>query len=154
MQTVTSEDRIEALALHLDDEDVRDVAKVSSWDKCEIEVHGRSYAVLTDEEADKRAREGVRGLLWACNVSFLRRFIPALENSRAAKAWEKMAGELCEDANPLVEALLGDKVGAAVDTVIREDGRGPTLGAYDGDEEEVRLGSPGAWQYFYIYRQN
>jgi hypothetical protein len=109
-----------------------------------------SYFVLTDEEADIEAKHQVMETLWAFNVSFLSRYAPALGNSRASKAWEKMVGELCEDATPLVEAVVGDRLDEMVQDAIREDGRGHFLSSYDGEEREESVGGT----TYYIYREN
>ena len=109
-----------------------------------------SYFVLTDEEADIEAKHQVMETLWAFNVNFLSRYAPALRSSRAAKAWEKMVGELCEDATPLVEAVVGDRLDEMVQDAIREDGRGQFLAGYDHEENEESVGGV----TYYIYREN
>lgn len=141
-----------ALAIHLgiaaDDMDA-DI-DVSRYDDTELEYGRQSYRVLTDEEADEAAIAAATDSLWAFNVSFLSRYVPALRDARAAKAWTKVQGELCEDAGPLVEAMLGDRLDEAMSDAISEDGRGHYLSGYDGEESEQRVeGVP-----FYIYRTN
>lgn len=113
--------------------------------------HGRcAYLVLTDEEASERADAAVRDSLWAFNVSFLSDYVPALRDAAAAKAWQEMQGKLCENAGPLAEALLGDKLDDAVAGAVTADGRGHFLSGYDGAENSVTV--DGAT--FYIYRTN
>ena len=139
-----------ALAIHLgiaaDDMDV-DI-DVSRYDDTVLEYGREEYRVLTDEEADEAAAAAATDSLWAFNVSFLSRYVPALRDSRAAKAWTKVQGELCEEAGPLVEALLGDRLDEAMRDAISEDGRGRFLAGYDGEESEQRVEGV----TFYIYR--
>lgn len=141
-----------ALAIHLgiaaDDMDAD--LDVSRYDDTVLEYGREEYRVLTDDEADEAAAAAASESLWAFNVSFLSRYVPALRESRAAKAWEKVAGELCEDAAPLVEALLGDRLAEAMRDAISEDGRGHFLSSYDGEENEQRVDGV----TFYIYRTN
>lgn len=155
---ITNATRMHALTEHLmqydgADESVIEHMEVCDHDSTRIELrHGYKgeFYVVTDAEADKKAIDYMQDTLWAFNVSFLRNFVPALNSDRAAKAWEKMAGELCEDANPLVAAMLGDRIGDFCREAIRADGRGHFLAAYDGREHEIRL----AGVNFYVYRVN
>lgn len=143
--------RIKALAafLSLDTEETEDIS-ASRYDDTELEYGRESYRVLTDEEATEAAIAAASESIWAFNVSFLSRYVPALGNARAAKAWTKVQSELCEDAGPLVEALLGDRLDEAMRDAVAEDGRGQFLASYDGQENEAKV--DGVW--FYIYRTN
>ena len=75
------------------------------------------YIVLTDEEADKEAREEIRGTLWAFNTEFILEHSVISNYSNVTEivnAFNKVQSELCESANELVYALivifnLGDK---------------------------------------------
>lgn len=141
--------RIVALGRHLDDFDFTE----SRYGDNQYDAGRSTYLVLTDEEADDAAAEAVRNSLWAFNVDFLASHIPALRDDRAAKAWQKMVGELCEDANPLVEAMLGSSqrdFDHFVEDAIRADGRGHFLSQYDGNECEEVVGGV----TYYIYQTN
>ena len=141
----TADARLVALKRHLD----CDYADLSDDGENRYTGPGRAdYLVLTDEEADERTLESLRETAWAFNTAFLARFIPALRNARAAKAWERMAGDLCEDANDLVLALLGDRADEALGDAMSEDGRGHTLASYDGQQNEEEVGGV----MFYVYR--
>lgn len=143
--------RIKALIalLAVNAEEAEDIT-LSNYDDTELECGRESYRVLTDEEADEAAMAAATDSLWAFNVSFLSRYVPALRDTRAAKAWTKVQGELCEDSGPLVEALLGDRLDEAMRDAVSEDGRGHFLASYDGEEHESKV--DGVW--FYIYRTN
>lgn len=143
-----AEPRAAALAMHLDTEVTTDNKLV--YDLHSFTVGTKDYLVLTDAEADERAAECVKETLWAFNPSFLADYIPALHNAKAAAAWTKMVGEICEDATPLVEAMLGDRLDEMVEDAIAADGRAHFLNTYDGEEHEVTVNGV-RW---YVYRTN
>lgn len=143
-----AEPRAAALAKHLDEEVTTDNKLV--YDQFSFTVGTRDYLVLTDEEADERAAESIKETLWAFNPSFLADYIPALHNAKAAAAWTKMVGEICEDATPLVEAMLGDRLDELTEDAIAADGRAHFLNTYDGEEHEVTVNGV-RW---YVYRTN
>lgn len=131
----------EALALHLGCD-----ADEISEDNDQLFSHGRrEYLVLTDEEADEVCAERIADSLWAFNAGFVLSFIRC-NSARAEAAFGKMQGELCEDANDLVAAMIGDRMPEFVKQAISADGRGHFLSGYDG--EEVEAGE------FFIYRNN
>lgn len=149
MSTQTStEARITALSQHLG-EDAGDIT-VNPLSDTEFRFGRQEYRVLTDDEATEAAKSYIKETLWAFNVSFLSRFVPALQNKRAAKAWEDMVGELCEGANPLVEALIGINITAFCEAAIDADGRGHFLAGYDNVESDETVGET----QFFIYRTN
>ena len=108
------------------------------------------YLVLTDEEADEKAREYIRDSLWAFNVDFLMNFCDALDEPRARKAFSKMQENLCEGANELVYALVKDRFDEFVQDAIQCNGRGHFLSFYDGQENEIKYND--VW--YFIYRVN
>ncbi len=109
----------------------------------------KEFLVLTDEEADTAAQEAVSEGIWALNTSFLSRYVPELSKRSVEAAWEKMVGELCEDAAPLARRLLGRWLNEALREAVNEDGRGYFLASYDAEEAEVVIDNAGT---FYIYR--
>jgi hypothetical protein len=62
--------------------------------------------------------------------------VPALRDDRALAAFDKMRETLCEDANELVQSMVGDRLDELVTDAIGADGRGHFLASYDGDEVE------------------
>jgi hypothetical protein len=105
-----------------------------------------------DDTADRAAKADALGSLWAFQTSFLRRYVPMLNldgqrGERTRKAFDKMREELCEDANDLVEAMIGDRIDEMLTDAIRADGRGHFLAGYDGDEHDAPDGG-------YFYRVN
>ena len=149
----TANARMLALASHLgiDADDIENEISEEQHTDNAFDAEGKTFLELTDAEADEAARDAVRDSLWACNASFLTSYIPALRTDRASKAWQKMVGELCEDAGPLVEALLGDRLEECLDDAVGLDGRGHFLAGYDGEESEVVGDNAGT---FYVYRTN
>lgn len=107
------------------------------------------YLVLTEEQADARAKEEIMESLWAFNADFVIQhcknyddmdcdeFNSAVESLRHAQA------ECCENANGLVYALIDD-IDEFVEDAINADGRGHFISRYDGEENEQ--------DGFYIYR--
>jgi hypothetical protein len=107
--------------------------EVSSYDDSVFECGGREYMILTDEEADKRAKEYILDAVWAFNKSFLDGYsdiIPEIDD----KGWEAIVSR-CESANSTVLAMIRDK-DHFVDDAIVADGRGHFLNTYDGGENQ------------------
>lgn len=134
--------RIEALAKFLGCE-VEDIDGEGKWGDC-LYTYGREeYLVLTDEEADERAKEAILDSVWAFNPSFLRCHmgLPG-EGEEMLKCMQE---KKCEDANATFRAMLKDE-DHFVEDAIRADGRGHFLAGYDGEESEAGG--------FFIYRVN
>lgn len=142
--------RIEALAAHLgitpdveiEGETLEDLIEESSYTPNEYEAEGNTYLVLTDEEADEAAREGIAESLWAFNASFL------AEQTELPEEVFTALQDKCEDANETFRKLVDTTCGldSFVSEAVSSDGRAHFLNTYDGHE----------WQEgeFYIYRTN
>jgi hypothetical protein len=127
--------KIEALAKHLETE----VDNLKENDDCNFEDGGNSYMVLTDEEADDKAKEYIIDSLWAFNASFL-----ASHCDLDQDVIESIqANEKCESNNPVFKKLIND-LDHFVSDAISADGRAHFLHTYDGEENEVGE--------FFIYR--
>ena len=108
---------------------------MTHWGLPVVEIDGAHYAVAeNDDMAQKAARDAVHESLWAFNPSFLRQFLPSTLEDRHSAAIAKMQSELCEDAQPIIELLLGDNLDAMIDAAIEAVGRGHFLSDYDGEE--------------------
>lgn len=109
------------------------------------------YMVLTDEEADEKAREYIEESLWAFNPSFL-----AGVTGVDQEVFEAIqANDRCEGNNSAIARLVGDDLDRLVDQAIGADGRGHFLNTYDGHEHEINLFDvTGENEYFYVYRMN
>lgn len=102
-----------------------------------VERDGETFAYAeNDEAADEAARSAILESLWAFNSSFLADYVPALCSRSARGAFDKMRETLCEDANDLVAAMIGDRIDDLVTAAIGADGRGHFLSSYDGEERE------------------
>ena len=135
--------KLQALAKHLECE--IDELSETKHDENTFEHGSREYMVLTDSEADAYAKEQILQSLWAFNASFISgHTVNGLSNA-AEKALTKAQGELCEDANDLVLAMIED-VDHFVNDAICSDGRGHFMSSYDGQENECGE--------FYVYRVN
>lgn len=111
------------------------------------------YLVMTDEEADEALKEYILETLWAFNPRFVvmhTKFY--MESSIEAdeafeEALKEMQGKLCEDANPIIRALIVN-IDEFIENAIQADGRGHFLASYDGEEIELNHGK------YYAYRIN
>lgn len=102
-----------------------------------------TFLILTDEMADKRAREYIRESLWAFKSEFI------LEHSKVKMPviyLEELQGQTCESCNELVFALLED-FDEFVEDAVKADGRGHFIAQYDGKEIKLENG-------LYMYRVN
>lgn len=138
--------------LNISDDNL-DELKQSEYEKDGLEYGKEEYLVLTEEEADARAKETIANELWAFNADFLLRHN---KNCDEMNNWEwdaaietirKAQGKLADSLNGLARCLISD-LDEFVEDAICEDGRGRFLAIYDGYEnEEVVEGVT-----YYIYR--
>ena len=117
-------------------------------DASRFEVGQREYLVLTDSEATARALADARESLWAFRSDFWGRYTALSE--RAIAAVSKHIAALCENAGPVVEALVGPRLDEMLADAVKTDGRAHFLAGYDGAENEVGTGA----DTLYIYRVN
>lgn len=116
--------------------------------------YDEEYLILTDEEAEEMARDYIIDMLWSFNADFLIDHMDAVDslNTRERevfkKSLEKIQCDLCEGANPIVSALVGDNIDNLIEDAIEADGRGWFIGQYDGSEDELEYDGAD----YYIYR--
>ena len=140
--------------LSIPDEDM-DELKSSKYEENGLEYCKEEYLVLTDAEADVRAREDIERSLWAFQPSFILSHCSTYdrmsnwEYDGAKEALEKIQRHFCESINELIRAMIAD-FDEFVEDAINEDGRGHLISMYDGCEnEEIVDGVT-----YYIYRIN
>jgi hypothetical protein len=95
------------------------------------------FAVADDaDQADKAAREAIEGSLWAFNADFIVRFVSVNSTDREALmiGIRAVQEKCCEDANPLVRALVASRMDDFVEAAIGADGRGHFLNGYHSRE--------------------
>lgn len=131
--------KLEALAKYLECE----TDELTELSENEFKSGREEYLVLTDEEADEKAKEYISESCWAFNKSFLNSHSEAI-NEIDEKAWMKFV-EGCESMNKAVKCMIYD-FDHFVEDAISCDGRGHFLSGYDGEENES--------EGFYIYRTN
>lgn len=115
---------------------------------------GTEWLVLTDEEADEKTAEEIKEMLWAFRPEFIIEHMEQMENfsttlrCRIIKSIEKIQVNLCEDAKPIIYALVGgeDGIDNFISDAIDADGRGHFLSYYDGEEKKT--------ENFFVYRLN
>ena len=106
-------------------------------------IDDERYLVLTNKEADQKAREEIEASLWAFNPSFLAAHaIPGVDESHFKSLQDN---NQCESNTPVIRALIAD-LEHFIDDATRADGRGHFISHYDG--EEIEAGN------FLIYRMN
>ncbi len=141
------ENKIKALAEFLEVE--TDEIETSQYYDDGLSYGNQEYLVLTDEEADEKAREEIEYSLWAFNADFIIQHCSTYEDMNtyefesAVKSLRKAQENECENLNPLVKALIED-MDDFVESAIMADGRGHFISRYDGYENEENG--------FYIYR--
>jgi hypothetical protein len=118
-----------------------------NWDDSLFSSYGRKeYLVLTDEEANERAKEYIRESLWTFNSTFL-----SCQTGIDSLVFEKLS-KLYESGNEAILSIVEQTVGldGLVEDAIACDGRGHFLNHWDGTEDEIE------WKgdYLYIYRVN
>lgn len=132
--THTPESRAKALLDYLQ-ESHEDLALVTQepYDDLAFAYGPGTYWVLTDREANKKAREIILDSAWAFKPQFLQAHTGLSERSMQAVA--ETQAKMCESANDMVLALIRDKE-HFVNDAIDSDGRGHFLSSYDGNEGE------------------
>ena len=145
--------KIKELAKFLDVE-IDDIEE-TTWET--YEVGNEEYLVLTDEEANDKAKEYIKDSVWAFNAGFI------IDNSdlpyEATEMIEAFQRDKCESANETILALIND-FDDFVENAISADGRGHFLNHYDGHEHEISImrerenGIDLYEDYLYIYRVN
>jgi hypothetical protein len=130
--------KAEALAKYLEVE-LTDIEE--GHDDDTFECGRKEYLVLTDDEADEKAKEYILDSVWAFRPEFLMAHMPEGVTEDLIKAVQ----EKCESANPMLLKLIEDQ-DHFVSDAIAADGRGHFLNTYDGEENESGE--------FFIYRMN
>ena len=131
------------------------VAGLARGDKEKIEAlvqsdfQGHEFLVCDDKHADEACKEQILDSLWAFKASFIADHARHKLTPAAVKAIEKMQGDLAEDANEIVRALIRDEE-AFVKHAIEADGRGHFLNPYDGEEQEFTFKR----KTLFVYRLN
>jgi hypothetical protein len=112
------------------------------------EFNNDDYYVLTDEEADEKAKEYIIDSLWAFNPSFL-----ASMTDFDEEVFQAIADNgKCESNNDVIYNTIAKTCGIDefVEAAIQADGRGHFMSSYDGNENEETVQG----ETFYIYRLN
>ena len=146
--------RVEALKTLLElDED--DIVIPDVYESNLFKVGNKEYLVLTEKEANEKARYVIEQDLWAFQPQFI---LSHNKNTEEMNNWEydeaiqalsAAQSKSAEALNGLVRCLITD-LDEFVEDAIREDGRGHFLANYDSYEEEQEIDGT----TYYIYRTN
>jgi hypothetical protein len=110
-----------------------------------FDYEGKEYLVLTDEEADEKAGEYIKDLLWAFNSSFIIENSSILDFDEGSEKIIKAIQEQYENGNEAMKKLIDD-MDDFISNAISADGRGRFINSYDGEEIEQ--------EDYFIYRMN
>jgi hypothetical protein len=124
---------------------INNCTEVEEYDE---DDYNNDYLVLTDEEADEKAKEYIIDSLWAFNATFIASEIDIDEDVINAI----QDNGKCEGNNDTIYSLinkLGD-IDSFVDSAISADGRGHFMSSYDGNENEENVNGT----TYFIYRIN
>lgn len=148
--------RAEALILNqLLEGDDKDLVQLEDEEEHRYSIGHEEYLVLTEEEADAKAREEIERSLWAFNPDFILRHNKNCEDmdnweyDAAIDALKEAQGKSCENLNGLVKCLISD-LNEFMEDAIMEDGRGYFIAFYDGREEIQEVDGT----EYYIYQVN
>ena len=130
------ETKLTTLAEHIDCE-ANEIEQ--GYDDSIFELGNKEYLVLTDEEADERAKEYIENSIWTFYSSFLAKHTN-LDEDIISHLQDK-----CESANDVLLNAVKD-IDNLIDDAIGQDGRGHFMSSYDGEEYDLNG--------FYIYRIN
>lgn len=129
--------------------------ELSEVEEMDADEERDGYIVLTDEEADEKAKEYILNSVWAFTPSFL-----SGETGIDQKVFEAVQSNgRCEDNNDAILSMIDDE-DAFVEAAIGADGRGHFLSMYDGNEHEETVKTSEADEEtekhvkFFIYRIN
>lgn len=143
-ETAIESAKEQALAQHLNVSE-NEVDELRDGEVFEADSEPGEYLVLTEEEADDKAREEIEETLWAFNKSFLDSHSEGIA-SLSEEGFKAIQNQ-CEGANPAIRAMIDDLEHFA-DDAIATDGKAHFLANYDHEEHEEKVN--GEW--FFIYR--
>jgi hypothetical protein len=112
-------------------------------------AYKEEYAIGTQEEADEAVKKYIRDSLWSFRAEIIIAHSKAGSSQKTIKAISELQAKLCEDANEIIFALIGD-IDVFIEDVVKADGRGAFLSSYDGEEQEIEINGI----TFYYYRLN
>lgn len=117
-----------------------------------FEAGRAKYLVLTDAGADELCGEYITESLWSFSPWFLISHMPFAkdltrhEQECFSDTLATIQENLCESANTIIKALVGDNLSSLISDAIASDGRGHFLSECDGEELEEGK--------YFIYRVN
>lgn len=114
-------------------------AKKLSYDHYGLDVYetedGKEWAVGTEAQANRAAKEDILEHLWAFNSSFIAKAVGLTDEEE--KGLALMQKELNEGANALMRRIIGERnIDRLVRDAIKADGRGHFLSGYDSEERD------------------
>jgi len=122
--------------LKYENEELKDITEIREEnDGVYLDFGYKSYLIMTDEEAQKKAENYIKDSLWAFNTEFIKYHCKDDISYKVIKAIQ----EQYEDGNEAVLSLIED-IDEFIEDAISADGRGHFLSSYDGQETELKNG--------------
>ena len=117
----------------------------TKYDENNFEIGEKEYMILTEEEAQEKAKEYILDSIWAFNADFIIEHSKVLDFDDASQSIIKAIQAQCESGNEAMKKLIDD-IDTFIEDAINADGRGHFMNSYDGNEAQEG-------EYF-IYRIN
>lgn len=115
---------------------------------CEWVDETGEYLVLTDDEADEKAKQEIIETLWAFKTEFILDCCGLDTPESVVASLQDMQEKCCEGCNAFIRALVDGTCGidTFVNLAIESDGREHFIATYDDEENEQ--------DEYFIYRVN
>lgn len=130
LANLTDEQRGQAIASRLGEEEADDEGHKT------FSCGGGVYLVLTDEEANERAKQEILDSVWSFHAEFVAQHSRAPFSEGLVRSIRAAQDRCSDNCNDLLRASLDDE-DSFVQEAIFADGRGHFLSQWDGEEVEV-----------------
>jgi hypothetical protein len=107
------------------------------------EVGNEEWIIGSEKQFIKIAGERIKEDLWCFQTCYICDFLAEkypnkYNGQKFFDAIKKLQEELCDDATPIIEALIGNHMDEFISDVIEDDGLGHVLASYDGVIHKTR----------------
>lgn len=108
-----------------------------------FEIRDEEWIIGSEKQFIKAAGERIKEDLWCFQTCYICDFLAEkypdkYNGQRFFNAVKKLQEELCEDATPIIEAMIGNHIDDFISAVIEDDGLGHVLASYDGTIHKTR----------------
>lgn len=107
-----------------------------------FEIDDKSWVIGSESQLRKAAKAKIKEELWAYNATYIIDFLndkyPKQYQKSLIKTFQMIQESLCENASPVIEAMIGIHIDEFIDNVIKDDGLGNILSNGDGKIQKTR----------------